>query len=238
MLAVAMIADAPSSDLDGAGWLDALAALTGPETAALVQSALGSARERSDTLGTRLAFGKLSQVLRPTGLAHPEALARLPELAASGPWLEDEMGRVAFLVALSEQRPPAEFVDTLTTLYRTGSDREQISILRALPFLPDQGNLVPLAREASRTNDVAVFRALACQSAFPARHLPDPAFEQLVLKALFVGVPLDEILNLDSRVTPELKRMVADFADERRAAGRPVPTDVPRLLAIGWSGSV
>src|SRR5690606_24720391 len=117
----------------------------------------------------------------------------------------DVLGRVTFVVGLAERFAPLEFADVVTTLYRTGSDREQVGILRAFPCVPAPRDLVPLAREASRTNDVTVFSALACESAFPAEHLPDAAFEQLVLKALFIGVSLERILRLETRVTPELK---------------------------------
>jgi hypothetical protein len=52
-----------------------------------------------------------------------------------------------------------------------------------------------------------------------------------VLKAVFVGVAVDRIEGLDRRVTPALKRMAEDYAAERRAAGRPVPADVDRIVS-------
>jgi len=187
---------------------------------------------RNHALSARLAFGQLSQKVHPTPLASSAGQEPPSAELPATDLLEDTAVRIAFLVGLAEQRAARDFTDILTTLYRTGSDREQIAILRAFPFLPDQESLVPLAREASRTNDVAVFSALACDSAFPARHLPHAAFDQLVLKALFIGVPLARIRDLHARITPELRRMVADFAEERRAAGRPVPADVPPLLEL------
>jgi len=194
------------------------------------------AAPQSDALSVRLAFGQLNQKVHPTPLASSAGQEPPSAELPATDLLEDTAVRIAFLVGLAEgraeRRPAREFTDILTTLYRTGSDREQIAILRAFPFLPDQESLVPLAREASRTNDVAVFSALACDSAFPARHLPHAAFDQLVLKALFIGVPLARIRDLHARITPELQRMVADFAEERRAAGRPVPADVPPLLEL------
>ena len=51
----------------------------------------------------------------------------------------------------------------------------------------------------------------------------------MVLKALFTGVTLARIIGLDERVTPELGRMAADYASERRAAGRSVPEDLSRI---------
>ncbi|MEU4745114.1 sugar phosphate isomerase, partial [Actinosynnema sp. NPDC023658] len=41
---------------------------------------------------------------------------------------------------------------------------------------------------------------------------------------------LTEVADLDRRADDELLRMVSAFADERRAAGRPVPADALDLL--------
>jgi hypothetical protein len=60
---------------------------------------------------------------------------------------------------------------------------------------------------------------------YPARYFPDDAFNQMVLKALFVGAPLAQIYGLAERTTSELIRMAEAYASERRAAGRPVPED-------------
>jgi hypothetical protein len=40
---------------------------------------------------------------------------------------------------------------------------------------------------------------------------------------------VERIVGLQDRVNPELLRMARDYADERRAAGRPVPADVGRI---------
>lgn len=48
----------------------------------------------------------------------------------------------------------------------------------------------------------------------------------MVLKARFTGVALERIIGLKKRATPELRRMAADYASERGAAGRSVPKDV------------
>jgi hypothetical protein len=44
----------------------------------------------------------------------------------------------------------------------------------------------------------------------------------MVLKAVFVGSPLHEIVGLDARANPALSRMLADYAHERWSARRPV----------------
>jgi hypothetical protein len=52
----------------------------------------------------------------------------------------------------------------------------------------------------------------------------------MVLKAIFIEVPVSRIEGLAQRRGPELERMARDYASERRAAGRPVPSDIDLVL--------
>jgi hypothetical protein len=52
-----------------------------------------------------------------------------------------------------------------------------------------------------------------------------------VLKCVFMGVPLAEVDRLDERADAELAAMLAAFAEEREAAGRPMPGDAAALLS-------
>jgi hypothetical protein len=71
-----------------------------------------------------------------------------------------------------------------------------------------------------------VFEAIACDNVYPERHFTELAYNQLVLKSLFLEVPLARVRGLATRARPELARMVLDYAAERRAAGRRVPADL------------
>jgi hypothetical protein len=92
-----------------------------------------------------------------------------------------------------------------------------------------------LAVEACRTSVQTIFEAICCDNPFPARHFPNASWHQMVLKALFTGAPVARIVRLSERVTPELGRMVQDYASERRSAGRAVPADVGRVLELASS---
>ena len=74
-----------------------------------------------------------------------------------------------------------------------------------------------------------IFEAIACENPFPSLYFSDESFNQMVLKAVFVGVSLERVVGLRARVTPELSRMAEDYAAERRAAGRTVPSDLALL---------
>jgi hypothetical protein len=73
----------------------------------------------------------------------------------------------------------------------------------------------------------SVFEAIACENQYPERHFPEHNFNQMVLKSFFTGTPVQRIEGLATRRSAELSRMAEAYASERRAAGRPVPADLP-----------
>jgi hypothetical protein len=140
-----------------------------------------------------------------------------------------EAGRIAILIEAAAALPAAELAAVVDEAWRTGDNNERCAVLRALPRLPEPARFVELAIGACRTNVVPVFEAIACDHPYAADHFPEPAFNQMVLKALFLGVAIDRIAGLAERTTPELARMAAAYASERRAAGRAVSADTERL---------
>jgi hypothetical protein len=145
----------------------------------------------------------------------------------------DELARVWMLASAARRLPPATIVSLVADAYRHGELRERIAVLRALPLLPVHEDFVALAVDACRTSVQPVFEAIAAENPLPAARFPEPSFNQMVLKAVFTGLALGRIIGLDARRTPELARMAGDYASERRAAGRPVPADLARLMGDG-----
>jgi sugar phosphate isomerase/epimerase len=167
-------------------------------------------RELLPAAGREVGRGPLRPQQDPEGLVHGTV---------------DDAARAQLLRAL----PPPALAAELPELYRYGDDAEKRGVLRALPNLgvaPDLG--LPLVLDALRTNDIRL--VAAAMGEYAAAHLDQHSWRHGVLKCVFVGVPLDAVARWSKRVDAELRRMLTDYAEERRAAGRVVPADVHRLL--------
>jgi hypothetical protein len=75
-----------------------------------------------------------------------------------------------------------------------------------------------------------VFEAVAHRNPYPAERFGEDAWNQMVLKALFIGAALAPVQGLERRANPALARMLRDYARERRAAGRPVSPELWRCV--------
>lgn len=140
----------------------------------------------------------------------------------------DDLARTRLLAVLAEVLDPEPLAEEVATLYRYGDDAERRGVLRGLGVLTTVPAGLELVKDALRTNDIRL--VAAAMGEFAARHLDDHNWRHGVLKCLFVGVPLAAVSDLDRRRDTELLRMVSDYAEERRAAGREVPADAVTLL--------
>lgn len=151
-------------------------------------------------------------------------------------WSLEDAGRAVILLSRVEQSHDDQDWDAVSACYEQGDAREQQSWLKAVGVLPAPQRFLPLVIDACRSSIQPIFEAVACENPYPARFFPERNFNQLILKALFNGVALSRVVGLSGRLNPELARMATDYAAERRAAGRPIPTDIS--LAVGESGTV
>jgi len=144
-------------------------------------------------------------------------------------WTADQAGRVALLLHL----PPADearYLGAVDRLFGAADLGEQVALFKALPLLAFPEAHRARCAEGIRTNITDVLTAVAHRNPYPAEQLDEIGWHQVVLKALFVGVPLDPIVGLDRRATPELARMLCDYAHERWAAHRPVSPELWRCV--------
>jgi hypothetical protein len=125
---------------------------------------------------------------------------------------------------------PVPFVRTLDRIFGDGDLGELVALYQALPLLPEPEAHRSRAAEGVRSNMQAVFEAVALRNPYPAEQLDEGAFNQLVLKCLFLGSPLHLVHGVDRRANGSLARMLCDYAHERWSAARPVSPELWRLV--------
>jgi hypothetical protein len=146
-----------------------------------------------------------------------------------GHWTVDQAARTLLVLALPVTEPDG-FVRTLDRLFDDGDLGELVALYQALPLLPEPEAHRARAAEGVRSNMQAVFEAIALRNPYPAEQLDEAAFNQLVLKCLFLGSPLHLVHGVDGRANGTLARMLCDYAHERWSAARPVSPELWRLV--------
>jgi len=145
-------------------------------------------------------------------------------------WSLVDLARAALLLRATSLLPDEAHVALATEVFRKGDTGERVSLLRSLALLPRAERFAPIAVDACRSHVLDVLLAVAHHNPLPARHFSEQAFNQLVMKVLFVEQSLGPVVGFRERVGADLVRMARDFEAERRAAGRPVPKDLPLVF--------
>ncbi len=140
----------------------------------------------------------------------------------------DMAGRLVLILSAYDESEG--FFEAFDTLWRTADVGEQVAFYRGLPLYPNPEKFLWRATDGCRTNIKGVFEAIAHRNPYPAEHFDEVAFNQLCLKALFVGSELNLIQNLDDRHNSALARMMTDYAFERWAASRVVSPELWRCV--------
>jgi len=209
-----------------------------PTPQALLRTWLGPADWLDGQL-TRIAAGDERALFLALGLAGRK-LGRAP--LASDPaaataaragwdpsgWSADQAARTLLLLALPSA-DAARWLATTERCFHAATVEELVAYYQALPLQPHPGLLAARAAEGVRSSMTPVFAAVALANPFPAERLADDAFNQMVLKCFFTGSDSGRITGLATRRNPDLGRMLAHYAHERRLASRPVDPALPPL---------
>jgi len=157
------------------------------------------------------------------------AQANANRFAIPNHWRVLDLVRVVLLLR-AEQVFDKEFVPLLRKLLITADAEERSAVNYGLPYLKQGNALHDIATESLRTNIKPVFESLAHFNAYTRTGLSEHAFNQMVLKALFIESELWPIQGLDERVNPRLARMLVDYMRERMAAKRVVHYELFRAI--------
>lgn len=140
-------------------------------------------------------------------------------------WTYAEAGRgLLILKALSIAKE--QTLSIIQQYFEQGDEKEVTAISRLLMVLDEGVLLKPFALEVGRTNSKSLFLSLIQYNPFPQAYYTDHEFNQLVLKALFLGLEIGTIYGLRERANKELSQMCEDYIKERLAAKRSIPVDI------------
>lgn len=142
-------------------------------------------------------------------------------------WTADQLGRTLLVLGIAEWNKE-EFLDILEKTFDSSDMGEAIALYQSIPVLPYPEALQGRAAEGIRSNITSAFNAVALLNPYPADYMDEDAWNQVVLKALFVGSPLYLIQGIDRRANETLARMLVDYAHERWAADRSVSPELWR----------
>lgn len=149
-------------------------------------------------------------------------------------WRLDECARGALLLEVARLSPTLGALagkgavrSLLADVFSRGDPGGQAAASRVLAYLPDPAALVDCAAWAIRSRSPEVFDALAFENPFPARHLPQAAFKEMVSRATLLGRDTTRIVGGAERL-PELD----DFAPDRSGV-RPRALGVAPTRASG-----
>jgi hypothetical protein len=218
------------------GWL---AARLPPQASAWLESATARVRGAS---GDRELFFAIGEASRRVGREplNP-GTDELQAASASRPgwdprdWTIDGAARVRLLLASTAD--DATFARRLDTLCNAAEIGELVAFYRGLPLYPDPPRHALRAAEGLRSSIRLVFEAVAHRNPYPAEQFAETAWNQMVLKALFVGSRLERIVGLDARANPALAQMLCDYAHERWAAKRVISPELWRCVGPFATGA-
>ena len=193
-------------------------------------------KQIAERVTTQLFFTAFNIVPRHVGkkeleltLTDLKAASRLRTNWIPTCWSVEQAARTLLVLALPQNNVKTH-LRTLEQAFTTADLGELVALYQALPLLPYPDQLCTRAAEGVRSNMTVVFNAIALRNPYPAEYFEDLAWNQMILKALFVGSPLHLIQGLDRRANPELARMLLDYARERWAAKRSVSPEVWRSV--------
>lgn len=175
-------------------------------------------------------FGLISRMISPVAPEWSSSekinLEQLYPDLTSDQWNLQQFCRCLLMIYIPEDQN----INIIKKLTQLADISELISIYKGIFFLENACEFVPLVEEGIRMNITSVFDSIALLNPFAAKYLPQDSWNQLVLKALCMGRPLYQIINLDLRKNEKLVFIVTHYIRKEWAAGRTVSPEIWRLM--------
>ena len=162
-------------------------------------------------------------------------LMQLDVFDVCGTWTPSQFARLYIILAIADQPGSDTFASAFNQLFQTADVNELILLVQSLQFISDSERFVARAREAARSNIESVFSAIAHNSDYAFRFFDQGGWNQLILKAAFLSVPIWTIYGLRERNNAELVNMIKNYIEERQVAKRNLPWDL--WACLGWAAA-
>ena len=205
-----------------------------PQAMGWLDATIERQRSAIDERQLAIALGLVGRKVGRTELALiPDDLAKAQRVRGRWQpetWSADEAARAAILLA-TYRGDEAAFAGRVDRLCATAEITEHIAYLKGFAVFPAPRALHDRAREGVRSSSRPVFEAIACRNPYPSDHFDDAAWNQMVVKCVFVGAPIETISGLHARRNPGGVQMLRDLVSERHAAGRSSPDTVHSFIA-------
>ena len=120
--------------------------------------------------------------------------------------------------------------EILEAFFETAEMQELVAFFKGLFLLENAEEFTLSVEEGIRTNMVNVFDSFTAGNPYAITYLEEWAWNQLVLKALFLDRPLFTIHDIDKRKNQSLSEMLQDFVNERWSAFREVSPEIWRMI--------
>lgn len=154
----------------------------------------------------------------------------LPGFEISG-WTTDRLCRVYLLMQVPDQDKEV-YLRRINGLFTAAEMNEQAALYSALPVFSYPEEWVHRCEEGIRSNIGTVLEAIMYHNPYPAKHLPESSWNQLVLKAFFTEKDVTRITGIYERKNKALSETLKDYVQERLAAHRTVHPEIYKLIEL------
>lgn len=146
-------------------------------------------------------------------------------------WTVETFSRVWLLKNLPSGDQDA-YLKSINGLFVGAELNELVALYKAFPLLQHPAHWVSRCEEGIRSNMGNVLEAIMYCNPYPGTYLSESAWNQMVLKAFFTDKDVTKIHRIQERVNPALKATLADYVQERSAAGRSVNPEIYNLMEV------
>ncbi|WP_018626250.1 EboA domain-containing protein [Niabella aurantiaca] len=150
-------------------------------------------------------------------------------------WSILDMARLYQLLQL-EAISRQDYIPLIEALFRQADLGELTLLYKALPFYAYAEEWIPRCAEGIRSNMGTVLDAIMQENNYPSEQLPEAAWNQMILKAVFTGKDLARVYGLQQRNNPALATSLFRYAEERLAAGRDIDGEIWGLTTPFFPG--